>query len=50
MVNSRRAYGIVALMLSKVDLIENISDRKELKKEKGDMILLQKLLSKELKE
>jgi len=48
MVNSRRVYGIVALMLSKVNNIEAISDSKILKKEKSDIILLQKLLSKEL--
>lgn len=50
MVNSRRVYGIVGLMLSKVELIENISDKKELKKEKEDLLLLQKLLAKEIQE
>ena len=49
-VNSRRVYGIVALMLSKVESMEVISDKKEFKKEREDLLLLQKLLSKELKE
>jgi len=49
MVNSRRVYGIVALMLAKADLMGKLSDKKELKRERTDLLLLQKILSKELK-
>jgi len=49
MVNSSRVYGIVEVMLSKAELIGSTSDSKILKKERKDLLLLQKILSKELK-
>ena len=48
MVNSARTYGIIALMLSKVEKIEVTSDKKEIRRDKKDLDLLQKMLSKEI--
>jgi len=49
MADMKRIYGIVRLMLSKAENMNKVSDKKLAEKEKGDILKLQKMLSREIR-